>query len=102
MAANQALRIGPTGEQIGNCFSDAPRFTKARFSTTFTAGDHLPISAGSQALFCWFLGDLGSREHDLIKEVQPPVGEIKEGMDEMIAVWRRQVDIVMEKEWSFQ
>ena len=29
--------------------------------------------------------DLSRIEHDLIKEVHPQVGEIKEGMDEMIA-----------------
>ena len=29
---------------------------------------------------------LSRLEHDLIKEVHPQVGEIKEGMDEMIAV----------------
>lgn len=28
---------------------------------------------------------LSKTEHDLIKEVHPQVGEIKEGMDEMIA-----------------
>ena len=32
--------------------------------------------------------DLSKVEHDLIKEVHPQVGEIKEGMDEMIAAAR--------------
>ena len=31
-------------------------------------------------------------EHDLIKEVHPQVGEIKQGMDEMIAVVRENLE----------
>ena len=44
------------------------------------------------------LGDQGKRierlskiEHDLIKEVQPQVGEIKEGMDAMVAAVKENV-----------
>jgi hypothetical protein len=35
---------------------------------------------------------LSKMEHDLIKEVHPQVGEIKEGMNEMIAVVKEKSD----------
>jgi len=36
---------------------------------------------------------LSKAEHDLIKEVHPQVGEIKEGMDEMIAVVKENTNL---------
>jgi len=36
---------------------------------------------------------LSKIEHDLIKEVHPQVGEIKEGMDEMIAAVKENTEI---------
>ena len=35
---------------------------------------------------------LSKIEHDLIKEVHPQVGEIKDGMDEMIAAVKENTD----------
>ena len=37
--------------------------------------------------------NLSKIEHDLIKEVHPQVGEIKEGMDEMIAASKEKAEI---------
>jgi hypothetical protein len=36
--------------------------------------------------------DLSKIEHDLIKEVHPQVGEIKEGVDEMIAASKEKAE----------
>ena len=38
---------------------------------------------------------LSKIEHDLIKEVHPQVGEIKEGMDEMIAAVKENTEITV-------
>ncbi len=38
---------------------------------------------------------LSKMEHDLIKEVHPKVGEIKEGMDEMIAVVKENIEVTL-------
>jgi len=35
---------------------------------------------------------LSKMEHDLIKQVHPQVGEIKEGMDEMVAAVKENTD----------
>jgi uncharacterized protein YdeI (YjbR/CyaY-like superfamily) len=38
---------------------------------------------------------LSKIEHDLIREVHPQVGEIKEGMDEMIAAVKENTEITV-------
>jgi hypothetical protein len=39
---------------------------------------------------------LSKMEHDLIKEVHPKVGEIREGMEEMIAVVKENFEVTLE------
>ena len=40
---------------------------------------------------------LSKVEHDLIKQVHPQVGEIKDGMDEMIAAVKENTEITIEQ-----